>query len=75
MSDYTFDALVKKEKRTVIEDGKEVTKEVDVNYISSKIEDNLKSFYMFYTPLRVKVQQNIIIRNLLLLSWYLIRLI
>ncbi|RGZ68117.1 hypothetical protein DW979_03880 [Eubacterium sp. AM49-13BH] len=50
MSDYTFDALVKKEKRTVIEDGKEVTKEVDVNYISSKIEDNLKSFYMFYTP-------------------------
>ena len=49
-SDYTFDALVKKEKRTVIEDGKEVTKEVDVNYISSKIEDNLKSFYMFYTP-------------------------
>lgn len=39
-----------KGKRTVIEDGKEVTKEVDVNYISSKIEDNLKSFYMFYTP-------------------------
>ena len=50
MSDYTFDALVKKEKRTVIEDGEEVTKEVDVNYISSKIEDNLESFYMFYTP-------------------------